>query len=29
MIFDRIGLVFSSDWEDKDVYELPSIFALF
>jgi hypothetical protein len=23
MIFDRIGLVFTDHWEDKDVYELP------
>jgi hypothetical protein len=28
-IFARIGLVFTSDWEDKDVYELPCLFALF
>jgi hypothetical protein len=29
MIFDRISLVFTGHWEDKHVYELPSIFALF
>jgi hypothetical protein len=27
-IFARIGLVFTGHWEDKHVYELPSIFAL-